>query len=68
MKIELDTLLVAVRRILADPKAPILPTEDAALDRALAALASSRLQDSVFPFWLVVGTELEGQACQPHRP
>lgn len=68
MKIELDALLVAVRRILADPKAPVPQTGDAALDRALVALASSRLQDSGFPFWLVVGTEPEGQACQAHRP
>jgi hypothetical protein len=68
MKINLIVLLPVVRRVLADPKAPIPPTEDAALDRALAALASSRVQNSEFPFWLVVGTEPDGQTCQAHRP
>jgi hypothetical protein len=68
MKINLIVLLPVVRRVLADPKAPITPTEDAALDRALAALASSRVQNLEFPFWLVVGTEPDGQACQAHRP
>lgn len=62
MRFDLAALLAAVRSLLDDPRAPLLPTGDLALDRALAALATTQLQGPTLPYWMLTRQdELEGR-------